>query len=205
MRRLAFSLVLMIFMVSSVALVQASSMDISDPTCTSEICPNPVGLTFSFDSNTAGGGAFIATNTSGEVWTSLSIVETGVPAFIGDIQNILLSSNAFTNFEATDQADGSTLIRFFGIDTALCADDLPGVPDIDSTDLVEHCGIGINDIFTISLNDDHSPNPDGTGGWLDQNGSPIHFVALVPEPASLLLLGAGLAGILGLKKKQRRS
>ena len=180
-------------MVSSAALMHAANMDISDPNCIA--CINPVGTTFTFTSNGAGGGFLEFTNNSGVDWTSLAIVETGVPAFIGEFQNIFLTTNAFENATATDRPDGSTLLLFSGISTD-CTPNSVGLP----------CGIRAGTLFTINLNDD-STSPDGSGGWLDANSNPIGFAATanpVPEPASLLLLGTGMVGLFGSKFRKRR-
>lgn len=193
MRRF-FPFLALAFLLSSAALMRAANMDISDPTCID--CINPVGTSFTFNSNGAGGGFLEFTNNSGVDWTSLNIIETGVPAFIGDVQNIFLSSNAFTNFQAIDQADGSTLIRFFGVSTDCSL----------AIDVVLPCGILSGQLFTINLND-AGTSPTGSGGWLDANGNSISFAAVanpVPEPASLLLLGSGIVGVFGRKFRKRR-
>jgi hypothetical protein len=42
------------------------------------------------------------------------------------------------------------------------------------------------------------------GFYLDPNGNTIGFESLVPEPASLLLFGAGLAGLAVVRRRLRR-
>lgn len=190
MRRFAFSLVLMIFMVSSVALVQASSMDISDPTCV-EGCVVLNSTSFSFFADSTGGGILTFQNGTTQDWTSLSITETGIAA-----SDIHLATNLFTNTLVTDLGNNSALLQFFGI-AGDCADDLNGLPDTDDANLSETCGIAVDQIFVVNLNDPGS----STGSWVPNMR--FDAVAGVPEPASLLLMGVGLAGILGLKKKQR--
>lgn len=184
----------MMFMISSTALVQASSMDISDPTCIDTCTLDSTSFSFFADAN--GGGIQTFRNGTTQDWISLTITETGIAAFDAEGNpNIFLKTSLFTNTRLSAFGSDGALMEFFGT-AGDCADDLNGLPDTDDVGLSETCGIAVDQVFSINLN----PSFIGDTSWLANQR--FDAIANVPEPASLFLLGAGLAGILGLKKKR---
>jgi hypothetical protein len=181
-------------------------MDVSDPTCTTDSCPNPVGPNQGFQftvvpnspGSTVGGGVFMATNNSGIQWTSLLFTfptaDISISCTSGAGGNAPFQSPCTQSFEA----DGTITDLFY---TNTCFEEGP-------------CPSGItpNDIFTISLNDLGLT----TGSWpvgltftayanmTAGNETPPSggFVTLtaMPEPATLTLLAIGVGALLA---KQR--
>ena len=167
-------------------------MIVSDPPCV-ESCGTAVGTTFSFMSDTNGGGFFTFQNVSEENWSSL-LITTGSDPFNVPAASVTCSTNAFLSCQASDLAGGITAMFLSGLNT-----------DIH--------GILIFDSFTINLNDDGPTDvsPTGSGGWSNVGGDVRTFDASanvanpVPEPATLTLMGAGLGALLAKKKFRSRA
>jgi hypothetical protein len=208
--------ILVIALIGSAAVVRADGlpvdpkMDVSDPTCTTESCPNPVGPNQGFQftvvpnspGSTVGGGVFMATNNSaiGDFngqWNSLLFTFATSDISISCTSGAGGNAPFLSPCTQSTEADGTITDLFY---TNSCIEG--------------PCPSGItpNDIFTISLNDLGVT----TGSWpvgltftAYPNQLPGHevtpsggFVTLtaMPEPATLTLLGIGIGALLA---KQR--
>jgi hypothetical protein len=207
---------LAIFLMGSAGLAYADGlpvdprMDTSDPPCTGASCPSPVGPNqgITFAANAQGGGIFLGTNESASdsstgQWDSLLLTFKPPSGGVGPIS-------------CTSGAEGG---QPFDSPCSMSTED-DGTVDLFYTDSCEgdSCPNGIpnNDIFKITLNDLGVT----TGSWpagLTFLGYPntnpgtedsltTTFVPLseVPEPATLTLMGAGLATLLAKKKLRSR-
>jgi hypothetical protein len=81
--------------------------------CPPKGCQN-VGLNFTFSTPKTGTGALFFTNASGKNWTSLSLVETGVPAV-----DISCAQTLFLNCSTKTLKNGSVEILLSGVKSGL--------------------------------------------------------------------------------------
>jgi hypothetical protein len=150
-------------------------IDISDPPCSE--CPPGVGLTFTFSADVAGGGIVSLQNVSGVTWENLLITTGNTPFFV-DPGSILCRTNAFVSCIPQNLGGGMTGIFFSGVNTVF-----HGIPNLDA--------------FTINLNDFVIEPGIASGSW----GANRSFVAVanIPEPATLTLVGVGLAALVAAR------
>jgi len=78
-------------------------------TCPPQGCTN-VGMNFKFDVPKKGGGLLFFTNTSGKNWTSLKLIEKGVPAI-----DISCKTNLFASCSTKTLKNGSVEILLSGL------------------------------------------------------------------------------------------
>ena len=146
------------------------------PHCPPDGC-RQVGMKFSFTSPEKGAGQLFFTNASGKNWTSLKLIETGVPASaITCVQSLFLGCRVST------LKNGSVEILLSGVNRK---GDNP------------RTGIMAGQSFVINF------QCEGKSCW-PKGG--INFTAQAlsaPEPASMALLATGLVGIFSRRKRWR--
>lgn len=134
----------------------------------------PVGTKFSFTSPEQGFGKLFFTNASGQNWTSLRLIETGVPAgAISCVQSLFASCKIET------LNNGAVEILLSGV---------------GKTDNAHH-GIRAGQNFAIGF------KCDGKNNCWPQGGITFGAQANVPEPATMALLTTGLAAIFSRRKR----
>jgi hypothetical protein len=142
-------------------------------------CPpggcEPVGTKFSFTSPAQGSGKLFFTNASGKDWTSLRLIESGVPA--GAITCI---QGLFTSCTVKTLKNGATEILLSGV----AGGDNP------------HHGIRAGQSFAIGF------KCDGKDCW--PGGLAFHAIANAPEPATIALMTTGVAAIVSRRKRWKR-
>jgi hypothetical protein len=182
-------------------------MDVSDPTCTTTSCPNPVGfgLGFQFTVNAQGGGIFMATNQSATTdssgkWNSLLFTFMSPLVSIDSVSCTSgLGGNAPFGSPCTKtQEQNGTIDLLYSVactgDTEICTSGIPN-----------------NDIFTINLNaiipGDIWPAGLTFNAYPNANKNVSGFVILtetVPEPGTITLLGAGLVALVAKRRFRRQ-
>jgi hypothetical protein len=146
-------------------------------TCPPDGCVG-VGTHFSFNSPQGGTGKLFFGNESGVNWTSLRLIESGVPATaVTCVQNLFLSCNVKT------LKDGATEILLSGTAKTFNA----------------HHGILNGQDFAIGF------KCSGKGNCWPPGG--VHFIAIAnaPEPATIALVVSGLAAIVSRRKRWQKS
>jgi hypothetical protein len=148
---------------------------INDPTCVNPC--TPVGSNFAFSTPAGGVGNVLFQNNSGVGWSTLRLLQTGIPA-----SAITCATNAFLSCALGTLANGKTFIFLSGLDAS-------------------HTGIPNGHAFVISFECLQGCWP----GNLPISGAANLASATVPEPASVGLVLLGLAGIARRKWLQRTS
>lgn len=140
--------------------------------------------TFTFGADDEGGGVFSFQNETGVTWLELDILVTLPPS----VTAITCGSPAFVVCTATPPSTGMPQW-----DIQFGPNPKGGIPN--------------GDLFSINLNNDAviNTNPDGAGDWgADKTFSAIANEQL-PEPASWLLMGAGMLGLAVYGYRRRAS
>ncbi len=139
---------------------------------------------FTFGADSSGGGVFSFQNETGVTWFELDILVTLPPS----VTAITCGSPAFVVCTPIPPHDS---VSFW--DISFGPNPNGGIPN--------------GDTFSINLNNDAVVNmdPNGTGDW----GADRQFNAIanqdVPEPASWLLMGAGMLGLAFYGYRRRAS
>ena len=144
--------------------------------CPAEGCTN-VGLNFSFKTPESGSGTLFFTNTSGQNWTSLTLIEKGVPAAA-----ISCHSYLFTSCTTKTLQNGSVAIMLSGVAGGLN----PGT------------GIRNGQSFSIQL------ACVGTSCWPGGLNFTVHANQAVPEPATIALMVTGLGALASRRKMWKK-
>ena len=150
------------------------------PNCPQQGC-TPVGLNFSFSAPKSGSGVLFFTNNSGQNWTSLALIEKGVPASaVSCVQNVFMSCSV------TTLKNGATEILLSGVRGGNNPHN--GIPNGGSFSLQFRCVEG--------------------GCW--PGGLSFHGHAnmgTTPEPGTVALVVTGLGAMFSRRKlwKSRRS
>ncbi len=146
-------------------------------------CPSPgcrdVGLNFSFTIPKSGKGTLFFTNTSGQNWTSLKLIENGVPA-----ADISCHSFLFTSCTAETLKNGSVEILLAGVKHGLN----PAT------------GIRNGQSFAISF------ACVGTSCWTNGGSTMSAQANTVPEAGTVALMATGLGAMISRRRmwKNRR-
>jgi hypothetical protein len=169
-------LVLMIVLVCTAAAFSSSSMDpkviVKDPVCPTSKC-TPVGMSFNFGVPASGKGTLFFTNASGQNWTSLRLVESGIPA-----SAISCQTNAFASCTVGTLANGKTFIFLSGVGGSFK-------------------GLQNGAVFSITF---ACVKGNCWPGGLDFRGSANLPSATAPEPTTIALLLTGVGGIVTRRK-----
>jgi hypothetical protein len=146
---------------------------VKDPACTGTC--TPVGMQFTFSTPASGLGMLLFNNNSGVNWTSLKLIESGVPA------NLItcLSPGAFASC-SVNTVNGVTTILLSGVGSGFL-----GIPAGHNFSITFGCG----------------PNVTGAncGPW-PGNLAFQGFANPIPEPATIALVLTGLGGIITRRK-----
>ncbi len=141
--------------------------------CPAQGCTK-VGMTFSFGVPASGKGALFFTNASGQNWTSLALIEKGVPASaVSCVQNLFLSCTTRT------LSNGAVEILLSGVKGAY--NPLKGILNGQSFSIRFACV-------------DKSCWPGGLDFIAHAN------VAAIPEPGTVALMITGLGAIVSRRK-----
>jgi len=137
-----------------------------------------VGFNFSFKIPKSGSGALYFTNTSGKNWTSLALIETGVPA-----ADVSCKEDLFLTCKVETLKNGSVEILMSGIKNQGGQWVAQGIPNGSSFAIVFACNSGCW--------------PGGiTVGGHGRSG-------MVPEPGTVALLVTGLGALVSRRKVWR--
>jgi len=162
------SVLLMVLLASCAARLQATHLIIHDPLGAS----TPVGMAFTFRSNTAGGGVLMFTNASGVNWFNLYFI---TPPPQPTQPNITCNGNP--DFRACVVLQD----QFGGVSNVAFATAGLGIPN--------------GDTFSVDLGNS-GWTPDGLF-LAKANYLPVSYV---PEPGTLLLVAGGVIPILARKR-----
>jgi PEP-CTERM motif len=164
----------------------APTIGLGDPNCSSYhgyiVSIGPSG-SFTFTSNSVGGGFFAFCNNSGAIFRTVDIRFFN-PDDVDFKNSIDCSSTVFSSCEVTLLA-GNIIDLFFSNPQTESEGDSGGIPN-------DH-------LMTINLNTPGSNGGDWPAGldfFGQGNGS-----ASVPEPASILLLSTGLLALWGFRRR----
>jgi hypothetical protein len=140
--------------------------------CPSEGCTH-VGLNFSFTIPKSGTGTLFFTNTSGKNWTSLTLIENGVPAAdISCVQSLFLSCTTKT------LENGSVAIVLAGIKGS--HNPIQGIQNGQSFSIQFACV--------------------GDSCWTNGGSTVSGQASAVPEPGTVALMVTGLGAIVSRRK-----
>lgn len=169
-------LVLMVVLGCAAAVFASSSLDpkviIKDPVCPTKVC-TPVGMTFTFGVPASGKGTLFFSNASGQNWTTLRLVESGIPA-----SAISCQTNAFASCTVGTLANGKTFIFLSGVGGSFK-------------------GLQNGAAFSITF---ACVKKSCWPGGLDFRGTANLASATVPEPTTIALLLTGVGGIVTRRK-----
>jgi hypothetical protein len=142
--------------------------------CPPEGCTN-VGLNFSFSTPPNGRGSLFFTNASGQNWTSLKLIEKGVPA-----EAISCSQSLFLSCSVKTLKDGSVEILLAGVKGRNARNGIPN---------------GAN--FLI----DFAPSGDRWPGNLNFTA----HASAAPEPGTIALVATGIGALVSRRKRWKKS
>jgi hypothetical protein len=142
--------------------------------CPPDGCTN-VGLNFSFSTPENGRGSLFFTNTSGKNWTSLKLIEKGVPA-----EAISCSQSLFLSCTVQTLKDGSVEIVLAGVHGA---NPRTGIPN------------GSNFVISFAPSGDHWPG----------NLSFTAHASAAPEPGTIALVATGIGALVTRRKRWKNS
>lgn len=169
-------LVLMTVLACAAAALASSSTDpkviIKDPVCPTTVC-TPVGANFTFGVPSSGTGTLFFSNASGKDWTTLRLIESGIPASAVSCQ-----TNAFANCTLGTLSNGKTFVFLSGVGGSFK-------------------GLQNGAAFSISF---ACVNSNCWPGGLDFRGTANLPSATAPEPTTVALLLTGLGGIVTRRK-----
>jgi MYXO-CTERM domain-containing protein len=167
------------------------------PSCdpTIEICVTTGSFDITTDSN--GGGFFTAYNDQLPALTELSFdldyVDAGcTPGGTADQVNLVLDVTFLTQYASGGLTE----------DVSNTCTTQAGVAEYD-LQLAFQPGIDDANVFSIDLNSDQSTDPNGTGGWVPNEQSPV--IDNAPEPNTLQAGGVAAMLLLGVGAWRRRS
>jgi hypothetical protein len=144
--------------------------------CPPSGCTN-VGMNFTFSAPESGHGTLFFTNASGKNWTSLKLIEKGVPA-----EAISCSQSLFLSCSIRTLEDGSVEILLAGVNGKNA-----------------RAGIANGQNFAINLACvDHNCWPGGLTFT-------AHAGAAAPEPGTIALMVTGVGAILARRKRWKNS
>jgi hypothetical protein len=138
-------------------------------------CTSITGLTFSFKIPASGSGSLFFTNNSGQNWTSLALIETGVPA-----ADVKCHSSLFGSCSIETLKNGSVEI-------------LLQISEGDNT----NTGIKNGGNFAITF---ACVKTSCWPGGLNVNGY-ANGASAVPEPGTIALMVAGLGAVISRRKQ----
>lgn len=195
MRKL--SLILLLLVVGGFTVPAHANIDprilMDDPACSVED-PTQIGYsggTAAFSANASGGGFFLYCNNTGTTLSSIDVKFVNTPNYTA--ADIVCTSTSGFACQTTIN-DGIVDLLFTPFSEI----------EIDS----EVVGYLPGSVLSFNLNGvEGTPprDPNGTGGW--EPGLTFFWAGnesaqIVPEPASVLLFGSGLAALFGLRRRR---
>jgi len=133
-----------------------------------------VGMSFSFTIPKSGHGFLYFTNTSGKNWTSLTLIENGVPA-----ADISCTQTVFLNCSTKTLGNGSVEILLSGVHT---------------NTLNPRTGIGNGQSFDIGFRCVNA------ACWTNGGSTVTAHAGAVPEPGTVAFMLTGLGAIISRRK-----
>lgn len=175
------------------------------------VCPNPYALTLTFDTTLNGHALDNLTLGTGNITAAVSSFS------FGDGSGFLLTQTDATNFsvDIATNSHGSIL------SWVISAQDYPSTGTGPFSQALTESGYGLGAIADDTLLESYDGTSAGTelncnfteaGGGFDDSTQPPYqisdaknwMVKRVPEPCSLLLIGAGLLGLLAFSARSKR-